>query len=83
MKKLLPIVILVAAAIGVAGSCKQEDGERCQVPSDCRSGMCNVAEHLCVSSGSGGAIDAFPPEGGLIDAPVDTPPVDAIDAPLQ
>jgi len=81
VKKLLPILILIAAAAGVVASCKQDDGERCQVDSDCKSAMCNVAEHVCVSSGGGGAIDAFPPEGGLIDAPVDTPVDTPIDTP--
>ena len=82
MKKLLPfaILIFVAASFGVVASCKQGEGERCQLQSDCQSGLtCNVAQHVCVSSGSGSDIDALPPEAGPIDAPTDTPS-DAIDA---
>ena len=83
MKKLLPIVIFIAAAAGVAASCKQEDGGRCQINADCVSGLCNVGEHVCAATTGGGALDANLPEL-IIDAPVDTPvDSDATDAPLQ
>jgi hypothetical protein len=80
VKKLLPVVIVifVAATAGIVASCKQDDGERCQLNADCKSGLCNVAEHVCASTTGGGEEDANGPEAG-IDAPVDTPS-DAIDA---
>ena len=73
MKKLLPVILLIAGIAAAAASCKQGAGERCQVDSDCESGMCNTAEQECVGTGSNtGQFDANGPEaidGG--DAPQD------------
>jgi len=80
VKKLVPVLILIAATAGVIASCRQGDGERCQIQSDCQSGlMCSEAEHRCVSTNAGGEEDANGPEAGPIDAPADAPS-DAIDA---
>jgi len=64
-------------ALGVA-SCKQGEGQRCQVQSDCEAGLqCNVGEGVCRSASSNTAdIDAEPPP----DAPTDAPTDAAIDA---
>jgi hypothetical protein len=82
VKKLVPIPILLLLAGGfvIMTSCKQQDGERCQLPSDCESGKCNQAEHRCVSDNSNAPLDANYPEF-VIDAPAVDMMVDAIDAP--
>jgi hypothetical protein len=57
-------------ALGVA-SCKQGEGQRCQVPSDCEEGLqCNVGEGVCRTVVTGD-VDALPPPDAPPDAPVD------------
>jgi len=65
------------AALGIA-SCKQGEGERCQVDADCAADLtCNTGEGVCRSSNSDNqVIDASP----LPDASPDAPVIDAIDA---
>jgi hypothetical protein len=84
MRRLLPatlaaLVVLVGLGT-VMASCKQEDGERCQKDSDCQSGVCNPAQHICAGGGDdNNPIDATPPiDGPRVDAPIDAgPPIDA------
>lgn len=69
----LPILIavLVAGAFAIT-SCKSSVGDRCQIDSDCETGVCNQANHVCDEIGTGGDIDALPP--------IDFPILDAADA---
>ena len=71
----LASVALSLLAIGGVASCKQGEGERCQVQADCEEGLqCNEGEGVCRSV-STGDIDALLP----IDAPADA----AIDAAID
>jgi hypothetical protein len=75
MKRLLLVCMFVAAAVV---SCKQGEGERCQVDDDCANGLaCNRAKNTCQSSEGGdldaGIIDAVPADGA-VDAPPDAVP---------
>jgi hypothetical protein len=55
------------------GSCLQGLGERCQINSDCKSGLvCSAATGLCTNQTNSG-IDALVPDA----APIDAPPADA------
>ena len=76
---LLGVALLL---IGTVASCKQGEGQRCQVPSDCEDGLqCNVGEGVC-RAGALGRLDALPPPDAPPDAPVDDALVDApVDAP--
>lgn len=83
MKKLVPvpILLLLAGVFAIIASCKQQDGERCQLNSDCETGKCNLAEHRCVSDNSSQPLDANFPEfvidtpgiDMMVDAAIDTP----------
>jgi len=68
------IAVLVSA---VYVGCKQGDGDRCQVNSDCESDICNKAKGTCASSGGSTTdIDAGVPDGpdaGPADGPTDAP----------
>lgn len=75
MKK--PVAIAIASlglgllVLGGMSSCKQGEGERCQVQADCDEGFdCNEAEGICRAFKEGD-LDALPPP--------DAPP-DALDA---
>lgn len=68
MKRSVSIVIaslsLSALLLGGIASCKQGEGERCQVTEDCEEGLaCNVGEGVCRGSAS-----------NPIDAPLDAMP---------
>jgi len=68
VKKLLFICTLVTLA-----ACKQGEGERCQVTSDCEEPLvCNIGAQQCQGT-SGTSIDASLPA----DAPTDAPMLDA------
>ncbi len=76
MKRLL-FTALIAALVPVAlvASCKQGEGQRCQVDDDCESGLvCAQATHLCATSETSGGIDALPP----VDAPAEASPEAAV-----
>jgi hypothetical protein len=70
---------LIALALGGVASCKQGEGERCQVADDCAEGLaCNQGEGVCRSvSSDNQPIDAeLPPDAppdAAIDARVDAP----------
>jgi hypothetical protein len=70
-----PIAIVIASlglgllTLGGIASCKQGEGERCQVQTDCEDGLeCNEAEGVCRSF-QAGDLDAQPPPDAPIDAP--------------
>ena len=72
----------IAIALLVLSACKQGNGQRCQVDSDCDSKMCSSAEpRVCIGGTDNTAdIDATPDSPPLpIDAAVDA----AIDAPID
>ncbi|HEU0034565.1 MAG TPA: hypothetical protein VFQ53_28270 [Kofleriaceae bacterium] len=79
----VPLFLATTAllAVGIV-SCKQGEGERCQVDSDCDTGLvCNQATQQCAGETAGG-IDATVPDGtDAPDAPPDAPPDGARDAP--
>lgn len=71
------VLALSSLVLGGVASCKQGEGERCQVTSDCAEGLtCNEGEGVCREFAQGD-IDAQPPP--QIDAGLDAPP-DAPDA---
>ena len=88
MKKLLPFVAMsILAAVAIV-SCKQQEGERCQITSDCEEPLvCAPATMTCESTtGTGGQIDASLPIDARIDAGVDAmvdAAPDALDASVQ
>jgi len=77
VKRSISIGVASLAAVGLAlggvASCKQGEGERCQVQRDCAAGLvCNVGEGVCRSASSNTAdIDAEPPPDAPTDAPTD------------
>ncbi len=80
MKNLIAIPALLALALGIAAvaSCKQGEGERCQVAADCQDGfICNQATQTCAKT-AGGGIDAVVPV--IVDAPMEDAPMQ--DAPV-
>jgi hypothetical protein len=63
---------LLGLVLGGIASCKQGEGERCQVTSDCEEPLtCSVGEGVCRASATSD-IDAKPPD-----------PIDAADAPTD
>jgi hypothetical protein len=76
MRRLAVAFAIVGSLIaGAVTSCKQSEGERCQVQSDCSGDLvCNTATGLCQSSQSG-------PDGNIQpDAGTDAPDAEVIDA---
>ncbi|HEY0990491.1 MAG TPA: hypothetical protein VGD80_25735 [Kofleriaceae bacterium] len=74
MKQWIAIAVLVMFA-----GCKQGNGQRCQVNSDCVSNMCSGAEpKVCIGAADNTSdIDATPadaPSDAGPDAPPDAPP---------
>jgi hypothetical protein len=71
MKRVLATLVFASLLpIALVASCKQGEGERCQVNDDCESPLvCAQATHTCASSQSSSGIDANLP----LDAPPDTP----------
>jgi hypothetical protein len=62
----IAFALCAAAAVGLIASCKQGEGERCQVDDDCESPLvCAQATQTCATSNTSSGIDALPP----IDAP--------------
>jgi hypothetical protein len=73
--KTLLAIALVSLSLS-ASACKQGNGDRCQVNSDCSSGTCSPAEHLCVT--------ILPVDAAIVTVPIDAPDAGidaAIDAP--
>ena len=67
MKRLAIAFTLLALAVGgLLASCKQGEGERCQVDDDCESPLvCAQATQTCADNNTSSGLDALPP----IDAP--------------
>ena len=80
--KRLAIALFIPAllAFGLVASCKQGEGERCQVNEDCESPLvCAQATQTCADNNTSSGIDATPPVDG---PPVpDGPPDAMLDAP--
>lgn len=76
LRALALLSLVLASAAGIT-ACKQGEGERCQVDTDCDNLVCNQATKQCATS-TGGGIDATvpdgpPPDAAEIDAPADAP----------
>ena len=74
MKKLLAVAFVAALfPIALVASCKQGEGERCQVDADCESPLvCAQATHLCADNDTSSGIDALPPIDAPAEAAVDS-----------
>jgi hypothetical protein len=73
--------IAIAISLMFVG-CKQGNGQRCQVNSDCISNLCSRADpKVCIGEEDADQIDidATPMEDAAVDAGIDAPP-DAPDA---
>ena len=71
---------LSALAVGGLASCRQGEGQRCQVQADCEEGLqCNEGEGLCRAQPMG-ELDALPPPDAPLDAPVDSAIDSSIDS---
>lgn len=80
MKRLaIAFALSALVALGLVVSCKQGEGERCQVDADCEDGLvCAQATQLCADNDTSAGIDAMVPTDAP-DAMPDAPP-DARDA---
>lgn len=76
--RLAGALALSMALLPLAG-CKQGEGQRCQVDSDCQSGLtCNASTQRCQKPGGSGADGGLPDGQFFPDSTVsDAPPADA------
>lgn len=83
LRRILLATVCLAALGGLVVACKQGEGDRCQLDSDCDTGLvCNDAEQECVLPGGDSPIDATTPD--FLDAELDPDaPVDAPDDVMQ
>jgi hypothetical protein len=74
---------IAIAVLLLSVGCKQGNGERCQVNSDCASNLCSNAEpKVCIGAADNTSdIDATPMEDAAIDAAIDAAPDAPPDAP--
>ena len=77
MKRLaIAFALSALAAVGIIASCKQSEGERCQVDADCEDGLvCAQATQTCADNDTSAGIDALVPTDApdaMPDAPPDT-----------
>ena len=81
MKRLLIALALPALlTLGLIASCKQGEGERCQVDDDCEDPLvCAQATMTCADNDTSSGLDAMPPTDAPDAAKMDAPP-DAPDA---
>jgi len=79
MKRLLIAMFVTSLlAVGLVASCKQSEGERCQVDDDCVDPLvCAQATQTCADNDTSSGIDALPP----IDAPAEAATPDSSVAP--
>ena len=89
-----PLAAALILALACSSGCKQAQGERCQVESDCQSGLvccvtednravggqCQPAARCEVTRSDSGTTDATGGDGTLDAAPADTTVADAADA---
>jgi hypothetical protein len=75
---LLAAACLVALA-GLVAACKQQEGDRCQIDTDCETPLiCNQGTATCANPNSNEPIDANTPD--FLDSPLDPDaPIDAPD----
>ena len=75
MKRLIVAMFITSLfAFGLVASCKQAEGERCQVDDDCESPLvCAQATHTCADNNTSSGIDALIP----VDAPAEAPTPEA------
>jgi hypothetical protein len=78
MKRVMIALALTSlVAFGLVASCKQGEGERCQVDDDCEDPLvCAQATQTCADNDTSSGIDAMAP----MDAPDAPPSPDAPDA---
>jgi hypothetical protein len=87
MRRRLAYILVPLALIGISGAiisgCGQAIGEKCQIDSDCSSGLCNSGTGLCQSPNSN-TVDTnllpdtkVPVPDATVDAKVDAMPIDA------
>jgi hypothetical protein len=63
------LLFLLAALSGVIYvGCKEGEGDRCQIDSDCKSGTCNKAEGICSTTNTS-SVDAMGQPDAAPDAP--------------
>lgn len=69
MKRLIAAMFITSLFVfGLVASCKQGEGERCQVTDDCESPLvCAQATQTCADNDTSSGIDAMVP----IDAPAE------------
>lgn len=74
----LAILLATLFAVGLVASCKQGEGERCQVDDDCEDPLvCAQATQTCADNDTSSGIDAMPPTDAP-DAAVDAPDASTI-----
>ena len=74
------VLLIVFSGLAVLPSCKQGEGEVCQVNSDCSSGLvCNQQTGLCQGGTVNPTIDAPMVDSPIVDAAIDAPDIDAAD----
>lgn len=79
MKRVLTALLLASLfPIALVASCKQSEGERCQVDDDCEDPLvCAQATQTCAASDTSAGLDASPPidapDAMMADAPPDAP----------
>ena len=61
MKRLLVMLAVLGACLYVG--CKEDEGNRCQIDTDCASGTCNKSKGTCSTVGDDIMEDAEVPDG--------------------
>ena len=76
MKRLFTALALSSlVAIGLIASCKQGEGERCQVDDDCEDPLvCAQATMTCADNDTSSGIDASLPCDSALGCQLDAPP---------
>jgi hypothetical protein len=67
------VKLWIAITMLLLSACKQGNGERCQVDSDCESNMCSSAEPRVCIGGTDNTSDIDATPESLVDAAVDAP----------
>jgi hypothetical protein len=74
---------IAITALLLAAGCKQGNGQRCQVDSDCASNMCSSAEPKVCIGGTDNTADIDATPDSPIDAPVDAGADAAVDGAID
>jgi len=70
------LALCLAVGLALFASCKQKEGERCQIDDDCEEPLvCAQATQTCADNDTSSSIDALPPPDAPLDAfePLDAP----------